>query len=97
MTADSEARHRLARDLTRLAERTGDPRAKIAASVLVGAMPGRPAADDLAPMTLAASLFRSGLAKSRRAACIKAARLYCANATEANRMTRRLQRKLAQK
>jgi hypothetical protein len=83
--------------LDHLAHETGDARYRHARAFLMGKPAGRPGEDDADAMALASSLWSSGLARSRRAACHRAALMYSPNRDQVSAMRDRLQRKLRQK
>ncbi len=69
-------RARLATLAERAGEATGDERFPRAAGVLRGKPAGRRAVDDTDALAFAESLFDAGLARSRNAACTRAAIMY---------------------
>jgi hypothetical protein len=69
-------RARIAALAAELAKTTGDMRFSLAAGVLRGKRGGRPPADDTAALAFAESLIVAGLARSRNAACKRAASMY---------------------
>jgi hypothetical protein len=86
-----------AAELDRLADESGDARYRRAAGVLRGKPGGRPPCDDGAALGLAESLEAAGIARSRRDACMRAARLHATTRAEVAPMAERLRKKLGRK
>lgn len=89
-------RERVAVLLGDLAELTGDGRFRHAAGIVIGRKAGRPACDDAAALRLAHALVASRTARSRRAACTTAAKIY-GKGHAVDAMRDRLQKKMRQK